>query len=206
MNNSEKFISLMLDAGKGLGQDERNQLYNDRHFKKTAVELAHAMREAELVKEWMEGIEKCLNAEIDVIRLNLLPVAMENEGLESPLNVAGVGRVSLTGDVYASVLNKEYLFELLELVGSGDLIQETVNATTLKAWVKTKIKAGEYLFGSLTELDKYEQMLIDSGRPVPEVVAKVKAWVGDKLAHGEEVSDVLKVTPYTRASITKPKA
>lgn len=164
MNCSEKFIRLMNDAQREMDQEDRNLYYNAYHFEKSAVELAHALKQAQEIKEWMEHIEKCVNAEIDVIRLNLLPVAMENEGLESPMNVAGVGRVSLTGDVYASVLDKENFFEWLHDNQSGDLIQETVNASTLKAWVKDKIKKGE-----------------------------------------SYPTELLKVTPYTRASITKSK-
>ena len=164
MNNSQEFIEYMDDAKKGMEQEERNSYYYSEHASKKAVELAKALKAAQDVKDWMESIEKCINAEIDVLRLNLIPTAMENEGLESPLNVAGVGRVSLTGDVYASVLDKENFFEWLHDHNSGDLIQETVNATTLKAWVKNKIKLGE-----------------------------------------EYPTELLKVTPYTRASITKAK-
>ena len=129
-------------AAAGPNQDERNNHYYNLHVDKKAVELAHAMKTAELLKEWMEGIEKCLNAELDTLRLALIPLAMEREGLESPLNVSGVGRVSLTGDVYATITDKENFYEWLHDNKSGDLITESVNASTLKAWVKDKIKQG----------------------------------------------------------------
>lgn len=149
----------------GLDEGQRKALYYDRHEEKTVVELATRMAEVQLLDDFLEHIGKYLHAELDVIRMNLLPLAIENEGLESPVNVAGVGRVSLTGDVFTSVLDKQNFYEWLHENNMGDLITESVNSSTLKAWAKKRI--------------------VD-GKPMPS-------------------DELLKVTPYTRASITKAK-
>lgn len=111
------------------------------------------------IEEQLKGV----NAEYDYLRLNLIPSRFEEEGIEN-ITIEGIGRVSLTGDMYVSVLaeNRERTYEWLCDIGKESLITKTVNASTLKAAVKAMIRAGE---------------------EIPE--------------------DLIKVTPFTRASITR---
>ena len=80
------------------------------------------------------------------------------------MKVEGVGRVGLTSDLYASIApdQKGAAYEWLSDNGHGDVVQPTVNSSTLKALMKSIIK---------------------SGKEIP--------------------SELFKVTPFTRASITK---
>lgn len=111
------------------------------------------------IEEQLKGI----NAEYDYLRLNFIPSRFEEEGIEN-ITIEGIGRVSLTGDMYVSVLaeNREKMYEWLDNIGKDSLITKTVNASTLKAAVKAMIRDGE---------------------EIPE--------------------DLIKVTPFTRASITR---
>lgn len=168
----EKFHGLREDALQELGEQERKDMYKARLGGLSAVELATHMLLVQQLGEQIENWGKYLNAELDVVRLILIPEAMEKEGLESPLNVAGVGRVSLTPDCYVSIGGEEpdtdYKAEFygwLRENEMGSLITESVNSSTLKAWVKSRIGGGK----------SYPQ-------------------------------DLLKVTPFTRASITKTKS
>lgn len=104
-----------------------------------------------------------IQKEYDYLRLNCLPGAMDEEELDT-LTVTGVGRVSLTSDLYASIPagTKPEAWQWLRDNGHGYLIVETVNAGSFKAACKQMIKKGEQ---------------------IPE--------------------DLFKITPYTRASITK---
>lgn len=167
----EAYKQLVEDSKLGLEEFQRKDLYKERHKDLKAVDLATRMLMVEQLKDYLENIGKYLSAEYDTIRLELVPNAMDNEKLNSPLNVAGVGRVSLTGDMYVTVRSAEpeegvdykaNLYHWLREHELGDLIQESVNSSTLKAFVKGRIK---------------------EGKPYP--------------------SDCLKVTPFTRASITK---
>lgn len=111
----------------------------------------------------LSELKKAAEAEYDYLRLQLVPNRFEEEGIES-LKVEGIGRVSLTGDMYVSILaaNREAAYGYFRDIGKGSLITETINSSTLKA--------------------------------------AVKAMIGN----GEEVpADLVKVTPFTRASITK---
>ena len=128
-----------------------------------AVDLVRSMHEIQRRKEALEDDLKKINGEFDFLRITRIPAQMQDEGIER-LSVAGVGRVSLTADMHVSVKagEREKFFDWLRDNGRSDLIQENVNASTLKAAVKRMFANGE---------------------EVPE--------------------DMLNVSPFTRASITK---
>lgn len=109
----------------------------------------------------LEDQLKLVNAHYDVLRLEVIPEKMDSEGIEN-IRLEGIGRVSLTGDMFVQILSKGDLFNWLKDNGLSDLIQPTVNSSTLKAFVKRRIK---------------------EGKPFP--------------------ADFLRVTPVTRATITK---
>jgi len=125
--------------------------------------LVAAMYAIQQRKEKLEEDLKELNKEFDFLRITKIPGCMEEEGVQR-ITVAGIGRVSLTSDMHVSVKaeQRERFFEWLRDNGRGDLIQDTVNASTLKAAVKKMFANGE---------------------EIPE--------------------DLLNVSPFTRASITK---
>jgi len=125
--------------------------------------LVAAMYALQQRKEKLEEELKELNKEYDFLRITKVPSCMEEEGVQR-ITVAGIGRVSLTADMHVSVKSeqRERFFEWLRDNGRGDLIQDTVNASTLKAAVKKMFANGE---------------------DIPE--------------------DLLNVSPFTRASITK---
>ena len=162
-NRFKAIVDDTKSMGDLLDEQGRKEMYIKRHEKFNAVTLAAEMKSLKDVMDWMESVSKFANAEYDMLRMVLIPQAMEKEGLESPLNVSGVGRVSLTGDLFISVTDKEVFHAWLHSHKMGDLIIESVNSSTLKAWAKERIK---------------------SGKIMPD-------------------GSLVKVTPYTRASITK---
>ena len=125
------------------------------------VELAHYQASLKSVHERLDKHKSTVGKMFDYIRTQAVPLKMEEEGVES-ITVQGVGRLSLTSDIYLQVKDKEGSFEWLMDNGHGDLISETVNASSLKALLR--------------------RMLRD-GKEVPD--------------------EVYKVTPFSRASITK---
>ena len=124
------------------------------------MEMVAAMKAAQEDKDTIEEMLKKVNARYDTLRLELIPNKMDETGIEN-IKIDGIGRVSLTGDMYIQVADKEAMYQWLDDHGFGDLIQSTVNSSTLKAFIKGRMKGGE---------------------ECPE-------WV--------------KITPFTRASITK---
>lgn len=127
---------------------------------KLADEMNQLRIDLELLGEHKTNVQK----KYDAVRLNLIPSAMDDDGI-SNITVEGIGRISLTSDLYASIINekKDEAYEWLREHKHGDLIQETVNAGSLKATFKRIIKKGK------------------------EVIP----------------TEFFKITPFTRASITK---
>lgn len=104
--------------------------------------LVERQKLLQLEKEELEAQLKLVNAVYDVLRLELVPAKMDEDNVER-VTYDGIGRVSLTADMYVTVNNKTGLFEWLSDEGFGDLIQPTVNASTLKAFVKGRMKDGK---------------------------------------------------------------
>lgn len=123
--------------------------------------LAEHMKLMQAEKDEAEKELSLINAKLDVLRYEAIPNKMDEEGIER-INFDGIGRVSLTGDMFVQTLNKPDLFNWLQDNGFGDLIQPGVNASTLKAFIKGRMKEGKEIPG-----------------------------------------DALRITPVTRASITK---
>lgn len=95
-------------------------------------------------KDTLAEQEKSINIRIEAISKQELPEAMDESGV-SNIKIDGVGRISLRGEVYTSILseNREAAYEWLRATGRGSIITETVNASTLKAAAKSWLKNGE---------------------------------------------------------------
>lgn len=115
--------------------------YRSEYENKPLLEMIRWMDETQKKKERIEGELKQVNALYDVLRLELIPAKMEETGVEN-IKVEGVGQITLTGDMYVRTANKQALADWLELNNLADLIQPTVNASTLKATIKGRMKKG----------------------------------------------------------------
>ncbi len=85
-------------------------------------------------------------AEYDEYRTKTVPDLMNNAEINS-ITIKGIGRLGLTNDAYASIIpgKKEEAYQwVTETEGDNSLIQETINSSTLKAWLKEIIKQGEF--------------------------------------------------------------
>lgn len=142
------------------GQPEAHK--NDQYRKDLAaiitdpVGLATKLREVKALLDAAEAEAKTHRGLKDFIEKIALVEAMENQNL-SNFKVPGVGRVNLRGDLYVSVKagQKEGAYSWLEDNGRGDLIQPTVNASTLKASVKAAMERGEEFPAELFNITPY---------------------------------------------------
>ena len=110
----------------------------------TLNELIAAMDAVQKQKEVLEDQLKAVNKRFDFLRISKIPTKMDDEGV-SNINITGVGRVSLTADMHVSIKSemKESFYVWLRDNGRGDLLQETINPSTLKATVKGMFKGGQ---------------------------------------------------------------
>lgn len=121
--------------------------------KNLVVELATELRGLKTQKEEISASSKLVNKRIEEIEKQLLPDAMDAEGI-SNIKIDDVGRVTLRGEVYASILaaNRYEAFQWLRDTGRGSLISETVSASSLKAAAKAWLKSGEKIPESLIKV------------------------------------------------------
>lgn len=108
----------------------------------TIPDLAEQMRFWQTKKAEAEEDLKIINANLDVLRFEAIPNRMDGDGIEK-IRLDGVGTISLRGELFLSVKDKDHMFEWLQDNNFGSLIQPTVNSSTLKAFVKGRIAKGE---------------------------------------------------------------
>jgi hypothetical protein len=89
----------------------------------------------------LEDKRKPIQARYEHLRLVAIPTAMAEEDITS-ITVSGVGRCTLTGDMYVRVLDRPALHIWLQDTGNESLITETINAQTLKSFIKEQQKSG----------------------------------------------------------------
>ena len=125
------------------------------------VELVHAMATLQNRKEAMEDQLKLINKEYDFLRITKVPATMDDDGVDR-INVTGVGRVSLTADMHVSVKadQKAAFHEWLRDNGRGDLLQENINPSTLKATIKGMFKSGEDIPETLLNVSPFTRASI----------------------------------------------
>ncbi len=84
-------------------------------------------------------------AEYDEYRCKTVPDLMNDAEINS-ITIKGIGRLGLTEDAYASIkkdMKEEAYAWVEEIEGDRSLVVETINSSTLKAWLKEIQKQGE---------------------------------------------------------------
>jgi len=113
----------------------------------TIKEIAKIKAQLEKYKAIKVSYQKKFNLLAEAILVN----KMEDEDI-SNMTVEGVGRVNLTTQIYASIkaANRAEAYQWLKDNGHGDVIINTVNASTLKALVKELTMNGEEISDLIT--------------------------------------------------------
>mgnify|MGYP001065251056 CR=1 FL=1 len=96
----------------------------------------------------LDAVKSHMGKMYDRLRFSVTPKLLDDSGMSSA-KVDGVGTIVVEDDIRLKVLDREAEFDWLMEIGSGDLIQETINAGTLKALVRRRIKAGEAIPDSI---------------------------------------------------------
>lgn len=102
------------------------------------VELQLRLRE---LHESLDSVKSNIGKVYDYTRTKVVPDACERDNV-STSNFPGIGRLSLQSDLTVQVLDRKAQFEWLEEIGAGDAIQNTVNASTLKAILRRRVRDG----------------------------------------------------------------
>lgn len=144
--------------------EQRKAPYRAKWKGAALLEQVRQMKQLQEHKEVSEALLKEYNAELDVLRLETIPERMETDGVEN-VRYEGIGRVSLTGDLYVSVKagEKESLFGWLKKRKLQDLIVPQINASTLKAFIKGRIKDGKEFPQDFLNVTPYTRASITKG-------------------------------------------
>jgi hypothetical protein len=129
------------------GLESLKDEYPIEHFKDdtegmTVANIARLQKQLSGLLERAGQIKTHLQKCYDFVRYSRIPEIMDIEDLES-VRIEGVGRLYLTSDYNVSTRagRKQEAMEWLIENGFGDIVQETVNASTLKAIIKKEVIA-----------------------------------------------------------------
>lgn len=127
----------------------------------STIELIAAMARVRKQKDDLESEVSGIGKELDYLSKVLIPDRFMEEGIRN-MNVEGIGRVGLRADIYASIKSgaKDQAYSWLGDIGSGDLIQPGIPPSTLKAFLKARLKAGEDIPEDLFNVTPYQMAMI----------------------------------------------
>ena len=111
------------------------------------MSLNELIKEMSNIKSRLDDVsaeKTLLQKQFDVLRHQYVPEAMIDQDV-STIKIEGVGRVHLTSDLKISIkaARRQDAYQWLMENGYGDLITDTVNASTLKAAAKGWIERGD---------------------------------------------------------------
>lgn len=128
---------------------------------RVAADLAREMKKVGAQLDAMADAKTELQERYDFLRLQALPTRMEDEGLEV-LKIDGVGRVSLTSDMWVSIpaSMKDDAYKWLRESGHEGLIVPQVNASSLKSMIRKCIMDGVPIPSGIFKVQPYTRASI----------------------------------------------
>jgi len=127
----------------------------------TIPELAELLVETKVELEHFGDIKTDMQKLYDYLSIEVIPDRMDDEGIDS-VKVSGVGRLQTSSDIRCSVLaaNKDKLKDWLNENGQGAIIQDSINSSTLKAFVKERMKENLPYPAELLQISPYSRATV----------------------------------------------
>lgn len=116
--------------------------YSDEEYSKASIaELASILAGLKDSLDKIGSLKTEIQKELDKVSMAVLPDRMEDEDIQT-MKIKGVGRLQLSSDIRCAVpaSNREDVKKWLMDNGHGSMVAETINSSTLKAFVKERIK------------------------------------------------------------------
>lgn len=106
---------------------------------KSLVDLVKMMNKKRKELESADERATALQIQFDQLRIDVIPDAMKKAGIET-VRVAGVGNIIIGEDMWTHVpaARRYDLYQWMRENKCEGLITETVNSSTLKAWIKER--------------------------------------------------------------------
>ncbi len=108
--------------------------------------------------EEAKAIATEIQKEFDHLRQVIIPEEMDAAGISSA-NFPGIGRLTLTADLFAGILPDQQQAAYQWLIDNGhpDLIKEYVHPSTLKAFIKEQIEEGVIIPDTIFKATPYQR-------------------------------------------------
>lgn len=108
-------------------------------------ELIESMFSLRNTLKEIDDFRATIQEQYDLLRRRRIPSMMEDNHIEN-ININGI-KVRIGDELFISIPSEERdnAYKWLELHGYADLITNTINSSTLKAWAKESIKEGQHI-------------------------------------------------------------
>jgi hypothetical protein len=172
-----------LEALKLLAQyvEERRKVVEDKKI----TDVPNAVKMMDTINVFAETVGKLVKSPAELLynnmRFTVVPELMDAEDITN-IGVEGVGKVHLQDDISCKVEDKEKLHDWLTANGLEDLIVEQVNAQTLTASMRQRMKANA---------EKAKELFGDGDEVDPTLLLAMPP------------QELVKITPVVRAVITR---
>lgn len=162
--------------------DERKALAESKKI----VTPPHAIQFMAAMRDFCEEVGKLVKAPAEAvyntIRFTLVPTIFDENGVEKE-TISGIGTCRLQDDITVKTVDTNALHNWLTEQGQEDIIKETVNAQTLAAFLRGRIKENAAIV----------KAAMKDGATDPEVLQALQ-----KPLPGPEIATI---TPIVRATI-----
>lgn len=141
--------------------DESPEGRQARHSRMTITQLAKELKAVKAELESADIYKSALQKVHDRLAKVVLPERMDEEDI-STIKIEGIGRIQKKTDIYCScpAHSREALQQWLNDNGHGSLVSTTVNASTLRAFIKEQMKAGSPIPDGLLTITPYQLVSI----------------------------------------------
>lgn len=132
--------------------DDIYTLYLGKPLKEMAEILSQYMND----KDELEARLKEINKRLTYIRNHVIPDLFEDQNLSSA-KVDGVGSISVRGDLYVMLKDKDAGMDWFRDNDHGDLVYSTINPSTLRAFVKEQVREGNELPADIFDIRPFSR-------------------------------------------------
>lgn len=133
---------------------------NGRSLQDLAAWMKAVKTEADIV-----GSDKTmLQKKYDFLSISVIPELMDESGIQT-MKITDVGRLQVASDINCSVpaANKDLVRDWLVTNGHESLVQETINSSTFKAFIKERMKEQKEYPATLIKVTPYSRATIVKG-------------------------------------------
>ena len=125
--------------------DENLQQFREDAASEGYATLAEVFKDLRQKMDYHKAEESRVRKFFDALSTQVIPEKLAEDGMQGIKLADGAGRIELRPNAYCSIKagQGQALQNWLNENEFGDIIKETVNASTLKSFVKTQIENGE---------------------------------------------------------------